>query len=142
MQEALGAAEEARQKVIREETERRILFNKYQELKGNIRVMCRVRPVLKEAGAGVGGGEKQEEKEEEGEEEARIAFPDAATSSTQIDVAGPESTSSSLAASSSRTSSPTWRRACKRHSERPRRRARRSSGKRRRGASCSTSTRS
>ncbi|KAK1573920.1 kinesin [Colletotrichum navitas] len=46
LQEALKAAEVAREKLIKEEMERRVLFNKYQELKGNIRVMCRVRPVL------------------------------------------------------------------------------------------------
>ncbi|KAH6626770.1 P-loop containing nucleoside triphosphate hydrolase protein [Chaetomium sp. MPI-SDFR-AT-0129] len=77
LQEALQIAEEARQKLIKEETERRVLFNKYQELKGNIRVMCRVRPVLDST---------------EGEE-ARIAFPDVKTSS-QIDVTGPEEKSS------------------------------------------------
>lgn len=77
LQEALRVAEEARQKLIKEETERRVLFNKYQELKGNIRVMCRVRPVLDPS---------------EGEE-ARIAFPDTKTSS-QIDVTGPEEKSS------------------------------------------------
>ncbi|EEY23274.1 carboxy-terminal kinesin 2 [Verticillium alfalfae VaMs.102] len=64
LQEALLAADEARHKLIKEETERRILFNKYQELKGNIRVMCRVRPVL-----GVGEGEG-----------AKITFPDDRTS--------------------------------------------------------------
>lgn len=79
LQEALRQAEEARQKLIREETERRVLFNKYQELKGNIRVMCRVRPVLGDAG-------------EEGSE-ARFAFPDE-KSSTQIDVTGLEERSS------------------------------------------------
>ena len=73
LQEALRVADEARQKLIKEETERRILFNKYQELKGNIRVMCRVRPALDTT---------------EGEV-ARLAFPDLKTS-TQIDVTGPE----------------------------------------------------
>ncbi|KAM7197340.1 P-loop containing nucleoside triphosphate hydrolase protein [Naviculisporaceae sp. PSN 640] len=77
LQEALRAAEEAKQKLIKEETERRVLFNKYQELKGNIRVMCRVRPVLDDS---------------EGHE-AQIAFPDLKTS-TQIDVTGPEERSS------------------------------------------------
>ncbi|KAK0652875.1 P-loop containing nucleoside triphosphate hydrolase protein [Cercophora newfieldiana] len=77
LQEALRIAEEARQKLIKEETERRILFNKYQELKGNIRVMCRVRPVLNET---------------EGSQ-AMIAFPDLKTSA-QIDVTGPEERSS------------------------------------------------
>lgn len=73
MQDAVHAAEEARQKLIKEETERRALFNKYQELKGNIRVMCRVRPAL---GSSEG-------------EEARIMFPDEKTSA-QIDIMGPE----------------------------------------------------
>lgn len=77
LQEALHVAEEARQKLIKEETERRVLFNKYQELKGNIRVMCRVRPVLDTS---------------EGDE-ARLAFPDTKTSA-QIDVTGPEEKSS------------------------------------------------
>ncbi|KAK3327771.1 P-loop containing nucleoside triphosphate hydrolase protein [Cercophora scortea] len=77
LQEAVKAAEDARQKLIKEETERRVLFNKYQELKGNIRVMCRVRPVL-DASEG---------------DEAKILFPDVKTS-TQIDVTGPEEKSS------------------------------------------------
>lgn len=77
LQDALRQAEEARQKLIKEETERRILFNKYQELKGNIRVMCRVRPVLDSS---------------EGEE-AKLLFPDLKTSA-QIDVMGPEEKSS------------------------------------------------
>lgn len=73
MQDALRMADEARQKLIKEETERRVLFNKYQELKGNIRVMCRVRPVLEEA-EGTG---------------ADLDFPDDKTSA-QIAVKGPE----------------------------------------------------
>lgn len=77
LQEALRQSEEARQKLIKEETERRILFNKYQELKGNIRVMCRVRPVLDSSEGG----------------EAKIMFPDEKTSA-QIDVMGPEEKSS------------------------------------------------
>jgi kinesin family protein C1 len=77
LQEALRMAEEARQKLIKEETERRVLFNKYQELKGNIRVMCRVRPALDSS---------------EGEQ-ARIGFPDEKTS-TEIVLAGPEEKSS------------------------------------------------
>lgn len=78
MQQALRQADEARQKLVKEETERRILFNKYQELKGNIRVMCRVRPT----------GEKTKS------EEANITYPDAKSSSSQIGVAGPEERSS------------------------------------------------
>jgi kinesin family member C1 len=77
LQDALRIAESAREKLIKEETERRVLFNKYQELKGNIRVMCRVRPVLDDS---------------EGEE-ARMSFPDDKTSS-EIVLAGPEEKSS------------------------------------------------
>ncbi|KAH8174444.1 kinesin motor domain-containing protein [Sarocladium implicatum] len=77
LQEALRVADEAREKLIKEETERRVLFNKYQELKGNIRVMCRVRPVLDES---------------EGDQ-AKMAFPDDKTS-TEIVMAGPEEKSS------------------------------------------------
>ena len=77
LQSALRAAEEAKEKLIKEETERRVLFNKYQELKGNIRVMCRVRPALSET---------------EGEQ-AQMAFPDDKTSS-EIVLAGPEEKSS------------------------------------------------
>ncbi|CRK45438.1 hypothetical protein BN1723_006604 [Verticillium longisporum] len=75
LQEALLAADEARHKLIKEETERRILFNKYQELKGNIRVMCRVRPML---GQGEGEG-------------AKITFPDDRTSA-EIALQGAEET--------------------------------------------------
>ncbi|KAK3951975.1 P-loop containing nucleoside triphosphate hydrolase protein [Pseudoneurospora amorphoporcata] len=78
LREALEIAENAKQKLIKEETERRILFNKYQELKGNIRVMCRVRPALTKT---------------EGNE-AKIMFPDAKTSSAQIEVTGLEEKSS------------------------------------------------
>ncbi|RFU81824.1 kinesin family member c1 [Trichoderma arundinaceum] len=77
LQDALRVAEEARQKLMKEETERRVLFNKYQELKGNIRVMCRVRPPL-------GDGEGQV---------AQLAYPDDKTSA-EIMVAGPEEKSS------------------------------------------------
>ncbi|EXV06518.1 kinesin motor domain protein [Metarhizium robertsii] len=77
LQEALAAADEARQKLIKEETERRVLFNKYQELKGNIRVMCRVRPALTDDASA----------------EAGILFPDEKTSA-EIVLAGPEEKSS------------------------------------------------
>ena len=53
------------------------MFNKYQELKGNIRVMCRVRPVVN----GSGG------------DTAEITYPDLKTS-TQIEVTGEEERSS------------------------------------------------
>lgn len=73
MQDALRTADEARQKLIKEETERRVLFNKYQELKGNIRVMCRVRPLLESSEGSV----------------ADLDYPDEKTSA-QIAVRGPE----------------------------------------------------
>ncbi|KAG5957855.1 hypothetical protein E4U57_001691 [Claviceps arundinis] len=73
LQEALSAAEEAQHKLIKEETERRVLFNKYQELKGNIRVMCRVRPCTGD----------------DGTKQAGISFPDEKTSA-EIVLAGPE----------------------------------------------------
>ena len=81
LQDALRVAEEARQKLIKEETERRVLFNKYQELKGNIRVMCRVRPSLRSPDS------------VDNADEARISFPDEKTS-TEIVLAGPEEKSS------------------------------------------------
>lgn len=73
MQVALKNADDARQKLIKEETERRVLFNKYQELKGNIRVMCRVRPVLERSEGAT----------------AELDYPDEKTSA-QISVKGPE----------------------------------------------------
>ncbi|GAO16626.1 hypothetical protein UVI_02012480 [Ustilaginoidea virens] len=73
LQEALAAADEARQKLIKEETERRVLFNKYQELRGNIRVMCRVRPASADERC----------------RQAGISFPDDKTSA-EIVLAGPE----------------------------------------------------
>ncbi|KAG9253020.1 P-loop containing nucleoside triphosphate hydrolase protein [Emericellopsis atlantica] len=77
LQEALRFADEAKAKLIKEETERRVLFNKYQELKGNIRVMCRVRPAL--------------QKDEQNT--AQMSYPDEKTSA-EIVVAGPEERSS------------------------------------------------
>ncbi|KAF2008592.1 carboxy-terminal kinesin 2 [Aaosphaeria arxii CBS 175.79] len=44
MEEAIEAAEAANEKLRQEEALRRRLHNQVQELKGNIRVMCRVRP--------------------------------------------------------------------------------------------------
>lgn len=77
MQEAIEAAEEANVKLRAEETLRRKLHNQVQELKGNIRVFCRVRPIL-------GSNE---------EEAARITYPDDGTDSKEIEVKGPEKTS-------------------------------------------------
>lgn len=61
MQDAVDQAAAAQEKLRAEETLRRKLHNQVQELKGNIRVFCRVRPTL----------------EIESEEKARIGFPDA-----------------------------------------------------------------
>ena len=77
LQDAVRIAEEAQEKLMKEETERRVLFNKYQELKGNIRVMCRVRPAI-----GEGEGDK-----------AGMSFPDDKTSA-EIVLSGPEEKSS------------------------------------------------
>jgi kinesin family member C1 len=78
LQEALQSARESREKLIKEETLRRILFNQVQELKGNIRVMCRVRPTT----------------EAEENEAAKIAFPDVEKESRELEIQGPEEKSS------------------------------------------------
>ncbi|ESZ89993.1 kinesin [Sclerotinia borealis F-4128] len=75
LQEALDSAEESKKKLIKEETLRRILFNQVQELKGNIRVMCRVRPTFKE---GVEG------------ECAKLSFPDTDKESKELSIIGKE----------------------------------------------------
>lgn len=73
MQDAIEAAEVANEKLRQEETLRRKLHNQVQELKGNIRVMCRVRPT-----------------HDSETEPAKIAFPDADTDSKEVAVQGPE----------------------------------------------------
>jgi kinesin family protein C1 len=73
MQEAIDAAEVAQEKLRQEETLRRKLHNQVQELKGNIRVMCRVRPT-----------------HESETQPAKIAFPDADTDSREVAVQGPD----------------------------------------------------
>jgi kinesin family protein C1 len=72
MQEAIDAAELAHEKLRQEETLRRKLFNQVQELKGNIRVMCRVRPAHSEES-----------------DPASINFPDQDTDSKEVTVLGP-----------------------------------------------------
>lgn len=72
MQEAIDAAERANEKLRQEETLRRKLFNQVQELKGNIRVMCRVRPVHSNE-----------------TDPAQITFPDTDTDSKEVSVIGP-----------------------------------------------------
>ncbi|KAJ7743722.1 kinesin-domain-containing protein [Mycena maculata] len=58
-----------RAEAVRGEEERRRLHGMVMELKGNIRVFCRVRPVLPAEGEGEGEGEQKEV--------AQIAYPDA-----------------------------------------------------------------
>lgn len=72
MQEAIDAAEMAHEKLRQEETLRRKLFNQVQELKGNIRVMCRVRPA-----------------HDSETDPAQITFPDTDTDSKEVSVIGP-----------------------------------------------------
>lgn len=76
MQEAIEAAELANEKLRQEETLRRKLHNQVQELKGNIRVMCRVRPAS-----------------DLETEPAKIAFPDDDTDSKEVAIQGPETKS-------------------------------------------------
>ena len=74
MQDAVDKAAEAQEKLRQEETLRRKLHNQVQELKGNIRVFCRVRPAL---------GDEVVQK-------ADIAFPDADADSKEVAIQGPE----------------------------------------------------
>ncbi|KAK9474524.1 P-loop containing nucleoside triphosphate hydrolase protein [Dipodascopsis tothii] len=62
-----------REKLVKEETLRRVLHNQVQELKGNIRVFCRVRPP---AGAEI-------------RDQAQIAFPDTDEHAREIELVGP-----------------------------------------------------
>lgn len=75
---ALAETNEAKEKLRREETLRRKLHNQVQELKGNIRVFCRVRPSL----------------ETEASQTAQIQFPDETSDCKEISVLGPEEKSS------------------------------------------------
>lgn len=79
LQNALRSATEANEKLIKEETLRRKLHNQVQELKGNIRVFCRVRPALPS---------------EPGSQAAQIKFPDTGTDSKEVEILGPEEKSS------------------------------------------------
>ncbi|KFY63020.1 hypothetical protein V496_04292 [Pseudogymnoascus sp. VKM F-4515 (FW-2607)] len=76
LQDALEEAKESKSKLTKEETLRRILFNQVQELKGNIRVMCRVRPTG------------------QSEEVAKIMYPDLDKESKELELMGPEEKSS------------------------------------------------
>jgi kinesin family member C1 len=74
---AIAEKDEILKKLRVEETIRRKLFNEVQELKGNIRVMCRVRPVLPDES-----------------EAARISFPDQQLDGREVLVTGPDQKSS------------------------------------------------
>ncbi|MCJ1314419.1 kinesin-like nuclear fusion protein [Agyrium rufum] len=78
-QDAIKIANEAREKLRIEETLRRKLHNQVQELKGNIRVFCRVRPSLPN---------------EQANGAARISYPDDQTDSKEVQVLGQEKKSS------------------------------------------------
>jgi len=79
LRDAFASAKEANGKLRTEETLRRKLHNQVQELKGNIRVFCRVRPTLES---------------EPAEEGARISFPDVKEDSKEVEVMGLEEKSS------------------------------------------------
>lgn len=78
LMDALAETNAAKEKLRREETLRRKLHNQVQELKGNIRVFCRVRPTLPH----------------EASEAAQIQFPDESSDCKEISVLGPEERSS------------------------------------------------
>ncbi|MCJ1384732.1 kinesin-like nuclear fusion protein [Xylographa soralifera] len=78
-QDAIKEATKARDKLRIEETLRRKLHNQVQELKGNIRVFCRVRPSLDSDPTG---------------DAARISFPDDEGDSKEVEILGPEEKSS------------------------------------------------
>ncbi|KAF9891644.1 kinesin-like nuclear fusion protein [Aspergillus nanangensis] len=79
MMDALAETNATKEKLRKEETLRRKLHNQVQELKGNIRVFCRVRPSLKvEADTSV----------------AEIQYPDEAEDCKEISLTGPEEKSS------------------------------------------------
>ena len=79
LQNALKSAAEANEKLRNEETLRRKLHNQVQELKGNIRVFCRVRPSLES---------------EPAVEAACITYPDTGSDAKEIEILGQEEKSS------------------------------------------------
>ncbi|PTU19627.1 hypothetical protein P175DRAFT_0309700 [Aspergillus ochraceoroseus IBT 24754] len=79
MMDAVAETNEAKEKLRKEETLRRKLHNQVQELKGNIRVFCRVRPALGSDGA---------------LNVAQIQYPDQAEDCKEISILGPEEKSS------------------------------------------------
>ena len=79
LEDAQAAELVAKEKLRKEETLRRKLHNQVQELKGNIRVFCRVRPSLET---------------EPSAEAAKIAYPDTEADAKELEVMGPEEKSS------------------------------------------------
>ncbi|KAL2811020.1 P-loop containing nucleoside triphosphate hydrolase protein [Aspergillus granulosus] len=79
MLDAVAETNVAKEKLRREETLRRKLHNQVQELKGNIRVFCRVRPPL---GA------------EEVSDATQFTYPDESEDCKEINILGPEEKSS------------------------------------------------
>ncbi|EPS31683.1 hypothetical protein PDE_06640 [Penicillium oxalicum 114-2] len=79
MMDALAETEATKEKLRREETLRRKLHNQVQELKGNIRVFCRVRPPLSS---------------EPSSSIAPMQYPDEFEDAKEINVMGPEERSS------------------------------------------------
>lgn len=79
MMNALAETEATKEKLRREETLRRKLHNQVQELKGNIRVFCRVRPSLNS---------------EPASEITDMQYPDEFDDAKEINILGPEEKSS------------------------------------------------
>ena len=79
MMDALAETEATKEKLRREETLRRKLHNQVQELKGNIRVFCRVRPSLNSESAS---------------EITPMQYPDERDDAKEINILGPEERSS------------------------------------------------
>ncbi|OQD71697.1 hypothetical protein PENPOL_c001G10366 [Penicillium polonicum] len=79
MMDAFTETEATKEKLRREETLRRKLHNQVQELKGNIRVFCRVRPSLKS---------------EPASDLTLMQYPDETDDGKEINILGPEERSS------------------------------------------------
>ncbi|KAJ5987788.1 hypothetical protein N7481_002998 [Penicillium waksmanii] len=79
MMDALAETDAVKEKLRREETLRRKLHNQVQELKGNIRVFCRVRPSLNS---------------EPASQIAAMQYPDESEDAKEINIMGPEEKSS------------------------------------------------
>lgn len=79
MMDAFAETEAIKEKLRREETLRRKLHNQVQELKGNIRVFCRVRPSLRN---------------EPASDLTLMQYPDESDDAKEINILGPEERSS------------------------------------------------